>query len=282
MAALYVDGVAPNAKVLPVVYSAILDHYCRRNDGQDRVIGTLLGTVVGNCVEITNSFPVPHNENEDIVAVDMEYHRTLYELHQRVNSKEIIVGWYATGREITEHSVLIHEFYSRETDNPVHLTIDPAMTNGSMKITAVVSTPLGVPETGTTGTMFTPIKCEMLCPEAERLGIELLQRGVQSSDSTAAGSLLTDLEHVSNATDSLQQMLDQALTYVNTILTGEKPGDVAIGRYLLDTVSAVPTVDAANFEQMFNSTLQDLLMVVYLANLTRTQVSLQEKLNSIL
>ena len=33
---------------------------------------------------------------------------------------------------------------------------------------------------------------------------------------------------------------------------------------------------------MFNNTLQDLLMVVYLANLTKTQVVLQEKLNQVL
>jgi hypothetical protein len=27
------------------------------------------------------------------VAVDIDYHRTMFELHQRVNSKEIIIGW---------------------------------------------------------------------------------------------------------------------------------------------------------------------------------------------
>jgi len=58
------------------------------------------------------------------VAVDMEYHRTMYELHRQVNSKEVIVGWYATGNEITEHSVLIHDFYSREAATPVHLCMD--------------------------------------------------------------------------------------------------------------------------------------------------------------
>jgi hypothetical protein len=54
----------------------------------------------------------------------MEYHRTMYELHRQVNSKEVIVGWYATGNEITEHSVLIHDFYSREAATPVHLCMD--------------------------------------------------------------------------------------------------------------------------------------------------------------
>jgi len=50
-------------------------------------------------------------------------------------------GWrrrYATGSEITEHSVLIHEFYSRETENPIHLCVDTDLKNERMAITAYV------------------------------------------------------------------------------------------------------------------------------------------------
>lgn len=68
---------------------------------------------------------VPDTAVVDVqVAVDMEYHRTMFELHRQVNSKEVIVGWYATGNEISEYSVLIHDFYSRQCDLPVHLCLD--------------------------------------------------------------------------------------------------------------------------------------------------------------
>lgn len=43
---------------------------------------------------------------------------------------------YATGFEITEHSVLIHEYYSREATNPIHLTMDTALQSGKMNIRA--------------------------------------------------------------------------------------------------------------------------------------------------
>lgn len=47
--ALFVDPAqAIQVKVHPVVLLAILDHFQRRPEGQGRVIGTLLGTVVGN------------------------------------------------------------------------------------------------------------------------------------------------------------------------------------------------------------------------------------------
>lgn len=60
---------APSVKIHPVVLFSIIDHYTRRNEGQDRVIGTLLGTVRDGEVEVRNCFPVPHNETEEQVSL---------------------------------------------------------------------------------------------------------------------------------------------------------------------------------------------------------------------
>jgi translation initiation factor 3 subunit F len=282
MSSLFLEGVTSRAKVLPLVHYAIIDHYARRTRDQNRVIGTLLGTVNGTNTEITNCFPVPHSETDEQVAVDMEYHRTMYDLYQKVNPREVIVGWYATGFEVTEHSTLIHDFYSRETENPIHLCIDTLLHDNKMAINAFVRAPMGVPEENM-GFMFTPIKCELLIHEAERVGLDVLARSLPT-DARVDGrvNLLTDLEQVSSAVDNLQKLIGDASAYVEKVLAGEKPGDPEIGRFLLDTVAAVPKVEASSFEKMFHNTLQDLLMVTYLANLTRTQVSFQEKLNQIL
>src|SRR5438477_12843395 len=80
----------------PVALFSILDHYLRRTDAQDRVIGTLLGTRTETEIEVRSSFPVLHSETSEQVAVDMEYHRTMYELHHKVSPKEVIVGWYVS------------------------------------------------------------------------------------------------------------------------------------------------------------------------------------------
>ena len=81
--------------VHPVALFSILDHYLRRKDEQARVIGTLLGTVSDSGeVEVRSSFAVPHSESEQQVAIDGDHHRTMYELHHRINPKEVVVGWY--------------------------------------------------------------------------------------------------------------------------------------------------------------------------------------------
>lgn len=56
------------AKVDAVVLLSIVNHYQRRSEGQERIIGTLLGTRAPNGdLDITACFPVPHNETEDQV-----------------------------------------------------------------------------------------------------------------------------------------------------------------------------------------------------------------------
>ena len=148
-----------------------MDSYERRNEGAARVIGTLLGTVDKHSVEVTNCFSVPHNESEDEVAVDMEFAKNMYELHKKVSPNELILGWYATGHDITEHSVLIHEYYSREAPNPIHLTVDTSLQNGRMSIKAYVSTLMGVPGR-TMGVMFTPLTVKYAYYDTERIGGE--------------------------------------------------------------------------------------------------------------
>ena len=43
------------------------------------------------------------------VALDIEYHRNMLDLHQRVSPKDVLVGWYSTGGGgITDTDALIH------------------------------------------------------------------------------------------------------------------------------------------------------------------------------
>jgi translation initiation factor 3 subunit F len=64
-------------------------------------------------------------------------------------------------------------------------------------------------------------------------------------------------------------------------VAGQTPANNAIGRFLSTTISSLSLIDPASFEKMWNNHLQDLLMVVYLSDLTRTQIALAEKLQSI-
>eukprot|EP00439_Symbiodinium_sp_Y106_P024549 s525_g3.t1 len=58
-------------------------------------------------------------------------------------------------------------------------------------------------------------------------------------------------------------------------------GDLAVGRGLTTALCAEPVIDVEAVENLCNASLQDALMVVYLSNLTRTQISIAEKISSL-
>ena len=119
------------------------------------------GTAEKGVVEVTNCFCVPHKEYDDQVEAELNYAMDLYDLNHRVNIHENIVGWWATGKDVTNHSSVIHEYYARECNNPVHLTVDTTLVNTTrMGIKAYVCVQLGVPN-GKQGCMFTPARVEV-------------------------------------------------------------------------------------------------------------------------
>lgn len=133
---------------------------------------------------------MPHKEHDDQVEAELSYALDVYELNRRVNSAEnivgkynrfyriilpisphatyVIIGWWATGHEVTNHSSVIHEYYARECNNPVHLTVDTSLQGSRMGLKAYVCVNLGIPG-GKSGCMFTPINSEVTCYEPEVL-----------------------------------------------------------------------------------------------------------------
>lgn len=57
-------------------------------------------------------------------------------------------------------------------------------------------------------------------------------------------------------------------------------GDRHVGRYLADTVDAVPQLGQEELEKLCHENTQDVLLVMYLANLVRTHVALADKLGT--
>lgn len=265
-------------KVHPVVLFQIADSYERRSQDNHRVIGTLVGSVDKQCVEVTNCFCIPHKEYEERVEADILYAQDMFELNKKVAPQENLVGWFATGNEITSHSALIHDYYARETKDPIHLTLDTTLSSGKMTMKAYVFVPIGVPG-ATSGSMFTPVPVEVTASEPEIAGLDLLHKTKYMK--VRSVEPMPDLTKVSEASTKLENMLDILLKYVDAVLQGTEVPDNAIGRTLWDLVQSVPKMTTVEFEKMLNSNLRDLLMVIYLSQLTQTQLQLNEKLSMV-
>lgn len=70
----------------------------------------------------------------------------------------------------------------------------------------------------------------------------------------------------------------QVHDYLSRVVDGrEQTPSAEVGRLISDTLALLPHTEP-NFEKIFTHGLQDVLMLVYLANLTRTHLLLAEKL----
>ncbi|KAK7287166.1 hypothetical protein RIF29_00258 [Crotalaria pallida] len=262
-----------SAKVHPLVIFNICDCYVRRPDQAERVIGTLLGSVLPDgTIDIRNSYAVPHNESVDQVALDIEYHQNMLTSHQKVNPKEIIVGWYSTGLGVTGGSALIHEFYSREVPNPIHLTVDTGFTLGEGTIKAYVSNNLSLGDRQIAA-QFQEIPLDLRMIEAERIGFDTLK-------ATTVDKIPSDLEGMEASMEHLLALIDDMYKYVDDVVERRVAPDNKIGRFISDAVGSLPKLPPSAFDKLVNDSLQDHLLLLYLSSITRTQLSLAEKLNT--
>ncbi|KAJ4892011.1 Eukaryotic translation initiation factor 3 subunit F [Raphanus sativus] len=261
------------ARIHPLVIFNVCDCFVRRPDSAERVIGTLLGSILPDgTVDIRNSYAVPHNESSDQVAVDIDYHHNMLASHLKVNPKEIIVGWYSTGLGVNGGSALIHDFYAREVTNPIHLTVDTGFTNGVGAIKAFVSSNLSLGDRQLAA-QFQEVPVDLRMVEAERVGYDVLK-------ATAVDKLPNDMEGMELTMERLLTLINDVYKYVDSVVEGRTPPDTNIGRFIADAVASLPKLPPQVFDNLVNDSLQDQLLLLYLSSITRTQLSLAEKLNT--
>lgn len=138
------------AKIHPTVITQILDCFLRQPQDKDRTIGTLLGRIENNVVYITNSFAVPYMMQDDQMAIRQDFNARMYELNQRVNEQEIIVGWYASTSDYViapgKYSCSVQRYYGSLCDSPIHLVVDTSLKHDNLQISAFVTPTLNVSE----------------------------------------------------------------------------------------------------------------------------------------
>lgn len=272
-----------DVKVHPVVLFNIIDSFERRSRTTPHVFGTLLGNVdkLGN-VEVSNCFVVLYRVKDGELYIDLNLARELGDLHKKVNPNEAIVGWFSVGpSSLDDYAFLLHEYYSRETANPIHLCVNP--TEKGLDIEAFVSTNFGVPngDERSRGTMFSKVSSLSLVAgyDTELVALKACSNMVTEPE----GQLIDcELDTILKSCGDIVNLLDIVLNFIDEKILGtsavSRPANSnEIGRQLMSMVESVVPLDAQNAEAM-NAVLKDLLMVIYLSNLGKTQLMLNEKL----
>lgn len=294
------DEYLPSLRLHPTAVFSILNSHSRREDKSTRVIGTLLGVAQDGYIDVTDCFSVPHLEKieENLVAINKDYHKSMYGFHQRINRKEVIVGWYSTtlsrgsgggggGSAIIDNSSLIHEFYSNEckNKNPIHLVINTNLQENGLIIRGYVNEIMSLGET-TLANMFKEIKVELCLSDVEMISLNHMINGQIYQPSFSSFDILstisTPLEGITQATNLLSILLDKISKYLQDVVDGKRIPDPEIGMMLSDVMGGLQLVNPNEFQSYFDNKMQDILMISYLSTLTKSQLAIAERLVRIL
>jgi translation initiation factor 3 subunit F len=308
------DSPFPKIKVHATVIFSILNSFVRRAQRDSRIIGTLLGEVneKDGTVTISDCFAVPYSERVDefYVAINQEYHKTMYAFHRRNNKKEVILGWYTTstanGEFIIDNSSLIHDFYCNECADspmtePIHLVVDTTLMGEQMSVRGFSRRILEVGEHQLANAFF-EVAVDVELTEAETTCLYHMINGQvddakSSGDEEASSSskwaksdimstVPTSTESVETSMASLQKVLVDIQRYVDGVVDGSIAPNREAGTTIADALhsftSTKSRLDVSSVQLQLQAKVRDLLMVSYLSTLTQTQTSISEKLNEIL
>jgi translation initiation factor 3 subunit F len=174
----------------------------------------------------------------------------MYQFHQKINRKEILLGWYSTTLPrcplIVDNSSLIHEFYSHECKTPIHLVVD---TNLSMNenlypftIRGYISQPMVVGETALAN-MFREIHVEVCLSDAEMICLNQMIHGQVHQPAFSTVNILSTIsspvEEITTSTNLLLLLLEKISMYLNDVTEGKREADPEIGIMLSDILGGL-------------------------------------------
>lgn len=284
-------------KIHPVVYLTIVDAYERRSNkpgANDKALGTLLGFYEKNAIQVTNCYAIPFSEQkEDTPELDDGFNQSMMSMMKRATPSEQPVGWFCTISDLSVHCMPYHDYYSRiitelsvkkEPPPVILLTVDTTFSspneNYRMPVRAYVRTKAGIPgHREAHCAIFTPLKVEFDAFPGESVALNVIMGGRDVSNKQREMVLTEGLEQIEKGTAEMIEWCERLLQYTRQVLAQpELPVD-SLGRRMMDTVRVASAhLSEEKLEAFVKNSLRDYMMISYLGNLTKTQLSLHERL----
>jgi len=205
------------------------------------------------------------------ISMNIDHHKKMVELHNRLTPEDVVVGWYTTGENVRPSANLFQKFFRKEMNGePVHLMVGTNVASGAIQINAFYSMTISFTD-NVVHNQFLPLPFDYVTSEHEKAALDVL-------DNTKEGKWepISELGNLEKVLNRLYESLSVLHSHIGAIIAGKAPQNIELGRFLQHTLSLLPSNDIS-FETMFSNGTLDTLMLIYLANLTRSHLLLAEK-----
>ena len=248
-----------NVVIHPTVLLSVVDHYNRlAKETNRRVVGALLGEYIDDKVDITNCYAIPFEEDpkdKKIWYLDHIYSEEMFQMFQKINTKEKIIGWYSSGPKIRPHDIEINEVFRKYCDTPVFVIIDVQEKKETIGI---------------------PADSYIMKEEVDQDG-QLIKAFYKLNTSIGASLPEEDKEH---SLQALIKKLIEIRNYLNNVITGKIPMNSQIICNIQEIFNFLPNFETESIIKAMSIQTNNNYLVLYLSWLTKTIVALHKLINN--
>ncbi|KAL1917839.1 uncharacterized protein VTP21DRAFT_3673 [Calcarisporiella thermophila] len=269
-----------NVALHPLALMNISDHYTRekvQGNATNRVFGALLGTQKGREIEIYNTYELLCKIIDEKIVVDHSFFVSRQEQFLQVFPDYDFLGWYSVGQTPTEMEMHIHKQMMDFNESPLFLQLNPTQ----LVVSSSRNLPLALYEStidivnGVPQHLFIAASYRIETGEAERISVDHVNQTVNES-AGAGSSLIAHLVNQRNAIGMLQSRVKLLHEYLTSVEKGEIQRDHDILRKISSLCNQLPTMDVDEFHEEFMTECNDVVVITYLAAVTKGANAINE------
>ena len=272
-----------NVVVHPTVLLSVVDHYYRlAKETNRRVIGALLGEYIEGKVDITNCYALPFEEDpkdKKVWYVDHVYSEQMFEMFQKINTREKLVGWYSSGPKIRPHDIEINEVFRKYCEKPVFVIIDVQEKKEALGIPAEsYIMKEEVDQDGQLIKTFFKLNTSIEASLPEQIGVEFMLKDI--NDPNRVGSVSKIINDKEQSLRALIKKLTEIKNYLVNVIAGKIPVNSQIIYNIQEIFNLLPNFDTESLIKALSIQTNNNYLVLYLSWLTKTVVALHKLLNN--
>jgi 26S proteasome regulatory subunit N8 len=268
--------------VHPIVLLSVVDHYYRlAKETNRRVVGALLGEYVDGKVDITNCYALPFEEDpkdKKVWYVDHVFSEQMYEMFQKINKKEKLLGWYSSGPKIRPHDIEINEVFRKYCENPIFVIIDVQEKNKEGIPAESYIMREEVDQDGQLIKTFFKLNTTIEASLPEEIGVEFMLKDI--NDPNRVGSVSKIINDKEQSMRSLIKKLTEIKNYLVKVIAGKIPVNAQIIFNIQEIFNLLPNFDTESLIKAMSIQTNNNYLVLYLSWLAKTVVALHKLINN--
>ena len=268
--------------VHPIVLLSVVDHYYRlAKETNRRVVGALLGEYVDGKVDITNCYALPFEEDpkdKKVWYVDHVFSEQMYEMFQKINKKEKLLGWYSSGPKIRPHDIEINEVFRKYCENPIFVIIDVQEKNKEGIPAESYIMREEVDQDGQLIKTFFKLNTTIEASLPEEIGVEFMLKDI--NDPNRVGSVSKIINDKEQSMRSLIKKLTEIKNYLVKVIAGKIPINAQIIFNIQEIFNLLPNFDTESLIKAMSIQTNNNYLVLYLSWLAKTVVALHKLINN--